>query len=126
MRFYTAHLAQNQAPVLVREGFSLGAMVFGPLWLAFHRAWIAAALVVAAEIVVTAAIARLPALWPLALALHWLLGLFGQDLRRIALAWRGYGESAVIAATGEFEACARLLAARPELAPAFLAGSGRR
>jgi hypothetical protein len=125
VKFYTAHLAQNRAPVLVREGFSLGALVFGPLWLFAHRAWIAGILMVVADVATATAIARDPAFWPLTIGLHWLLGLFGQDLRRFGLARRGYGESAVIAARNEMEACARLLAARPELEPAFLAEAGR-
>lgn len=120
MRVYTAHLAPAGAPVLVREGFSFGALIFGPLWLFAHRAWIAGVLAVAVEIAAAAAMARLPALWPLGFAVRWLLGLFGQDLRRFGLARRGYAEDAVIAARDEWEACARLLAARPELAPAFL------
>ncbi len=119
MRVYTAHLARDRAPVLVREGFSIGALVFGPLWLLAHRAWIAGVLVAAVEIAAAAALARLPALWPLGLAIPWLLGLFGQDLRRFGLARRGYDETAVIAARNEGEAFFRLLAARPELAPAF-------
>lgn len=120
MRVYTAHLAQARAPVLVREGFSFGALIFGPLWLFAHRAWIAGVLAVAVEMVAAAVTARLPALWPLGFAIPFLLGLFGQDLRRFGLARRGYAEGAVIAARDEWEACARLLAARPDLAPAFL------
>ena len=38
--------------MLVREGFCLGAAVFGPLWLALHRAWIPAAFVLAAYVLV--------------------------------------------------------------------------
>ncbi len=124
MRVYTVHLAGTRSPVLVREGFSIGALVFGPLWLFAHRAWLAGVLTVAAEIVAAVAMVRFPALWPLGLAIPWLFGLFGQDLRRAALARRGYAENAVIAARNELEACARLLAARPELAPAFLAPGG--
>ncbi len=122
MRIYTAHLARNRAPVLVREGFSFGALLFGPLWLFFHRAWIAGVLVIAVDIAAAAAIARIPVLWPLALGIRWLWGLFGQDVRRVSLAWRGYGETAVIAARDEMEALGRLLAARPDMVTA-LAGA---
>ena len=48
MRFWTAHIRAGAAPVLVREGFSWGALLFGPLWLAVHRAWIPAVLALAA------------------------------------------------------------------------------
>ena len=47
MRIYTAHLAPGRAPLLVREGFSLGAFLFGPLWLFAHRAWVAGAIALA-------------------------------------------------------------------------------
>ena len=38
--------------MLVREGFSWGALLFGPLWLAVHRAWIAAVLALAASVLI--------------------------------------------------------------------------
>ena len=43
MRGYTAHLKPGRTPVLVPEGFSWAAWLFGPLWLAAHRAWVPAA-----------------------------------------------------------------------------------
>ncbi len=52
MRFYTAHIRAGAPPVLVREGFSWGALFFGPLWLAAHRAWVAAALSLAAFVLI--------------------------------------------------------------------------
>ena len=52
MRFWTAHIRAGAAPVLVREGFSWGALLFGPLWLAVHRAWIAAVLALAASVLI--------------------------------------------------------------------------
>ena len=59
MKYWTVHLQPENrpvAPVLVREGFSWGAFLLGPLWLLAHRAWIPAVLVIAA-IVITAALA---------------------------------------------------------------------
>ena len=52
MKFWTAHIRTGAAPVLVREGFSWGALLFGPLWLAVHRAWIAAVLTLAATVLI--------------------------------------------------------------------------
>ncbi len=52
MRFWTIHMRANAPPVLVREGFSWTALLFGPLWLAWHRAWIPAALDLAASILI--------------------------------------------------------------------------
>jgi uncharacterized protein (DUF486 family) len=40
MTFWTAHLRNEAEPVVIPERFSWGALVFGPFWLALHRAWI--------------------------------------------------------------------------------------
>ena len=52
VKIYTALLKPDAEPVLVREGFAWGALFFGPLWLAAHRAWIAAAISLAAYILI--------------------------------------------------------------------------
>ena len=72
----------------MREGFAWGALLFGPLWLAVHRAWIPAGMALAASILilalssgaVAAALMLASALW---------LGLSGQDLRRWSMRHRG-------------------------------------
>jgi hypothetical protein len=114
VRVYTAHLRAKAPPVLVREGFSWGALIFGPLWLFWHGAWIAGALALAADL----AISMFPDALPRVageLALAWALGLWGQDLRRLSLARRGYLLAHVIAAADGDAAFARLLTARPDL-----------
>ena len=40
MNTYTAHVRADRSPVLVQEGWSWGAAVFGPFWLLAQRAWI--------------------------------------------------------------------------------------
>jgi hypothetical protein len=114
MRTYTAHLKPHRAPELVREGFSWGAAILGPLWLLAHRAWIPAALVLLAGAIVTI-FARGPLRDVLWFGLAWLMGLFGHDLRRWSLSLRGCDVAHVIAARDEDSAYARLLAARPDL-----------
>ncbi len=52
MKFWTVHVRTGAAPVLVQEAFSWTALVFGPLWLLAHRAWIPAALVFAAGLLI--------------------------------------------------------------------------
>ena len=54
------------------------------------------------------------------IAASWLLGLFGNDIRRWALQLRGYTLAHVIAARDADGAFARLLTARPDLADLFL------
>lgn len=105
--------------MLVREGFSWGALFFGPLWLAAHRSWIPAVLsVVAAVLMIFVTSGELAVVLLTALAL--LLGLSGHDLRRWSLAHRGFLLAQVVAAHSEAEAFAELLTRRPDLKGAFL------
>ncbi len=119
MRFWTAHIRSGRPPVLVPEGFSWGALVFGPIWLAVHRAWIAAVLTLAATVLIIA-LAKGGAATALLLALIVLLGLSGHDLRRWSLDHRGYLLAQVIAARDELEALANLLDRRPDLKGSFM------
>ena len=119
MRFWTAHVRADAAPVLVREGFSWGALLFGPLWLAVHRAWIAAVLALAASVLIVV-LAKTDIAAALLATLMVLLGLSGHDLRRWSLDYRGYLLAQVVGARDELEALARLLDRRPDLKGAFL------
>jgi hypothetical protein len=119
VRFWTAHVRSGAAPVLVREGFSWGALLFGPLWLAVHRAWIPAVLTLVATVLIVV-LARDELATALLIALILLLGLSGNDLRRWSLDHRGYLLSQVIAAHNELEALAGLLERRPDLRGSFM------
>jgi hypothetical protein len=99
--------------VLVREGFSWGALLFGPVWLLARRAWIPAAL--AWCVWIAAALLPEPMDALVLLALHWLLGLVGRDLLRWSLGLRGFLLEHVIAATDEDAAFGRLLEQRRDL-----------
>lgn len=123
MRFWTAHTRSAHTPVLLREGFSWGAFIFGPLWLAVHRAWIAAALALAAAILI---LTLMPAglAWAAMAALAVGLGLSGQDCRRWSMNHRGFTLTQVVAARSEAEALGVLLTRRPDLAGSFLPPGG--
>jgi hypothetical protein len=99
--------------VLVREGFSWGALLFGPFWLLSHRAWIPGVLALAAGVALAFAPPPLGGLMEWLLA--WALGLFGQDLRRWSLERAGYDLVHVVAAPDADSALARLLERRPDL-----------
>jgi Protein of unknown function (DUF2628) len=120
VKVWTAHLRQDAEPVLVREGFSWGALFFGPLWLAAHRAWVPAAISLAGFILIVALAASSVA-WVLILALAWLLGLSGRDLCRWSVRHRGYQETHVLVGRNETDALDRLLAARPDMVRRFAA-----
>ncbi len=117
MNIYTAHLRADSLPVLVREGWSWGAAVFGPLWLLAKRAWIPAIILLA---VTLAAVRIAPGLAGVfAAGFGLLMGLLGQDAVRWTLERRGYVMSAVLAARDEDSAMVRLLTARPDIAGRF-------
>ena len=115
MRIYTALLKADAEPVLVRESFAWGALMFGPIWLAAHRAWIPAAISLAADVLI-AVLVPYPASLILAVAFAVILGFTGQDLRRWALEWRGYLLAHVLTARDRDDAFMRLLTLRPDLA----------
>jgi len=119
VKFWTGHVRSGTAPVLVREGFAWGAFLFGPLWLALHRAWVPAALALVAGILILALAPGATAI-ALILALALWLGASGHDLRRWSMRQRGFTLFQVIAAHNETDAFARLLERRPDLAGSFL------
>jgi hypothetical protein len=125
VKAYTALLKADVEPVLVKEGFAWGALFLGPFWLAAHRAWIAAGISLAAYVLIAVLVPR-PARDVLLLALAFVIGLTGNDLRRWALESRGYLLLHILAARGEEEALGRLLTYRPELASRFRPGLARR
>ena len=120
MKSYTAHLKPDCPPVVLLEGWSWGAAVFGPLWLLAHRAWIPAVLFAAAALLVV--VLAPPGLGGLiGLGFGVLAGLLGRDAVRWSLERRGYLLSHVLAARDADGALARLLHARTDL-HASLAG----
>jgi hypothetical protein len=119
VKFWTAHVRTGTAPVLVREGFSWGALLFGPVWLALHRVWIAAVLVLVATVPILLLAGDGMATALLA-ALILLLGFYGQDLRRWSLDHRGYLLAQVVTGRSELEALEKLLERRPDLRGSYL------
>lgn len=123
MKVYTAHLRPGTVPHLIREGFSLGAFLFGPLWLFAHRAWIAGvialAVLIGLMVLASAMTGSAPALLLLAYAA--LLGFNGRDLLRWSLARHGFDEAHVVAGRDAEAAYGRLLARDPSLASEELA-----
>jgi uncharacterized protein DUF2628 len=105
--------------VLVGEGFSWGALCFGPFWFAVHRAWIPAVLVLVATVLIIFLTTDGVSV-ALMSALALLLGLSGHDLRRWSLDHRGFLLAQVIAARDEMDALRLLLARRPDLKGTFL------
>ncbi len=123
MIVFTSHsrpdARDEELPVLVREGFSWAACLFGALWLASGRAWIAAALNMASFLLVLTVGRLLHSAAPL-LGLAVLQGFVCPDLLRWNLARRGFVPGPVVAGVGEDAALQRLLDDQP------LGGAGAR
>lgn len=113
MKTWAAHLQPEREPVLVRDGFAWGAMLFGPFWLLAHRAWVPATLSLATYAMVQALMPPVVCvvLIPAIMLLH---GQNGSDMIGWGLERRGYLLAHVIAARSEAEAFVRLLTERPD------------
>jgi hypothetical protein len=112
VKIWTVH--EKPRASLLREGFSFGALIFGPFWLAAHRAWLPAAAAFLLAILILA-LTHPPASGVLILGLALAQGLTGRDLVRWSIARRGYLESNVVTGRNHDEAQARLLTERPDL-----------
>ena len=106
--------------MLVREGFSWGALLFGPIWLLVQRAWIPAALAWCVWIGGRAAARTAGRRWCCWRCIG-CSGLVGRDLLRWSLGLRGFLLEHVVAATNEDAA----LAACWSSGPIWSAGDGR-
>jgi hypothetical protein len=126
MKLFSVHYRHEDASslsaladkaVLVREGFSWPALIFGPFWLAWRGMWLVLAFYVAVMLVV-AAIARLfglpdAAATIIATAINLLLALEGNDLLRWTLERRRYHERGVVLGNSLAEAEERFFAGGP-------------
>ena len=127
MRLYTVHAEppsppgiegwpepKPRPPVLLREGFSFWAFVFGAFWFATNRLWWEAAGLLA--LTLAAAFLLPDPFQPAAvLVLHLIAGAEARDRLRARLARQGLPELAVVAAPDLDIAWFRLGQQRPDL-----------
>jgi hypothetical protein len=125
VKVWTAHEKPHASPILLREGFSFGALIFGPFWLAAHRAWLPAGAALVLSILILV-LTHPPASAVLLLGLAVLLGMSGRDLVRWSIARRGYRESGVVTGRNQDEAQVRLLGERPDLVERSMASEAAR
>lgn len=110
MRVFTVHTppagnvsAGEVMPMLVPEGFSWAALLFGPLWLLAHRLWWPAAALFVASLLL-----GFVSPWAAA-GLQLLFAFEAEDVRRWLLARQGWQVAGVVAAADAGAATQRLL-----------------
>src|ERR1700733_7620775 len=121
MRLYPSHVKAGAVPVLVGEGFSIGAAIFGWIWLLWWGAWVAGVILFAIDMLLWWTPST-PFSGAVSIGLFLLQGLFGRDIVRWSLDRGGYVQGPVVAAPSRDGALLRLLTERADLAPNGLAG----
>ncbi len=124
MKIYTTHLQPDRPPVLVREGFSWTALVFGVFFFAFHRAWNALAVNLAAFVLAVLAGRALGSGLPV-LGVFALQGILGNDFLRWGLSLRGFVPGPIVAAPDEDTALSRLIDERQDVLGDFASSAAR-
>ena len=113
MKIYTVHIdAKHNAPiddaVFIKEGFSVWAFLFHMLWLAYHRTWMWAGIVLAFFLIAGALEQQelVPVVYSAIAQFGFqiYIGLTGQDWRRKALDARGFTFAGVVSARDDIEA----------------------
>jgi len=128
MKFYSAHYRNRTGEpdlVLVKEGFSWPAFVFGIIWALWNRLWVVAVGLIAVEVGLGFALDSVglgpgvQAFSSIGLAL--LVGFVASDLKSWSLSTLGgYEDQGVVVAGGLQEAESRFLAERPDLMSEFV------
>src|SRR5262249_58041282 len=117
-------LSQGEADAerfrFVRDGFSWGAFLLGPLWMIFRRLWLVLLIYLVVIAALTFGLARLPVAGDVfgmvALLIALFLGLEGSTLRRWTLRRRGWSDLGIV--VGE-----DLESAEPRFFEAWVAGA---
>lgn len=111
MRVYTVHVPPGSdagaPPLLLAEGFSWGAALFGWVWLAAQKLWWQAGLALLAALLLGWASPWVSP-WAL-LGLQVVLGAEARDIQRHALGRAGWREAGLVAAPDEPSALQRLV-----------------
>ena len=124
MRVYTVHhkpsiSGPEKAFLLVKEGFSWPGAVLTVFWMLWHRMWLAAALVLAVEILLEFLLILLGAneiaRVACQLGLFAFVGFAANDWRRAKLFKLSYRDAGVIAAANDDAAFRRFLDLNPDL-----------
>jgi hypothetical protein len=88
--------------VFLREGFSMAAFLFGPLWMITRRLWFSFIIYAAVVAALEFGLPRLGIAWPVRLSVYvliqLLIGIEAASLRRAGLLRRGFREFGIVIA----------------------------
>lgn len=132
MRIYTVHIKRaskeskkdlDRGLVLVKEGFSWPAFFLTGLWALWHRMWLWAVVIIAANVALSFALSRLTneaAIQSIAsFGFAVIIGFIANDLRRRSLGYKNYREFGVVAAENISAAEGRFFDNNPHWVSAF-------
>ncbi|MDH5489962.1 MAG: DUF2628 domain-containing protein [Rhodospirillaceae bacterium] len=112
---------KNHKPklVVVKDGFSLGATAFGPLWALVLGLWEAAIIIFIVQLVfgflINEFIPGSPAQIAAQIGVAITIGISANELRRWNLARRGFGERASVSGTDIIDAERRFFETHPDI-----------
>lgn len=125
MRVYSVHLRRHGLEgdrdlKIIEDTFSWWALILGPLWVIWHRAWICAVGLIGLQTLISVA-----SHWvdlnkvsqgAMSVGLAIIVGYIAQDMRRWTLSRQGFVETAIVAAPDEDTALLRYLEENNEVA----------
>jgi len=109
MAIYTVHLPRDRSPegiergtVLVRDGFAIWALLFGPLWFLRHREWLGFLGWLVIAVLIDLSERRVGPVMTGGFELVFVIatGVVANDVRRLSLSLRGLSEVGVVESDG--------------------------
>ena len=132
MRIYSVHIQRtghnkgrdpDRGLVLVKEGFSWPAFLFSGLWALWHRMWLWATIIIAANVALNLVLQHLGGdsvtQGIISFGIAVIIGMIANDLRRRSLAYKDYREFGVVAADNLPAAECRFFDKNPHWVSAF-------
>ncbi|MEL0105519.1 MAG: DUF2628 domain-containing protein [Rhodospirillales bacterium] len=132
MRIYTVHIKRagagelkdpDRGLILIKEGFSWPAFLLTGLWALWHRMWLWAVVIIAANATLSLTVRALTSdtliQGAISVGFALIIGFIGNDLHRRSLAYKNYREFGVVAADNVSAAEGRFFDNNPHWVSAF-------
>ena len=132
MRIFTVHMKRagngkksdpDRDLILIKEGFSWPAFFFSGLWALWHRMWLWAVIIIAANVALSFTLSRFGidtiSQSIISFGFATIIGMIANDLRRRSLSYKEYREFGVVAADDVSAAEGRFFDHNPHWVSAF-------